>query len=463
MQINTQLSKMDGAFWRSMIAENGSDAYFDEVMEVESQLDNLSFAFDLYMGFEMGEKASGLRDKFKVDWNQFHSMSEELMNHLNNDTSDISKSYYVDNVAPQIKQIFNVMSAIELNNVDEIEKYKADATKKARDTLLWGFVVTLVISLTFSIFISVKLIEVFSQMSADLNNQAHSLKSASENLFSTSDSLSKSSVKASSSIEEVSASMNEIKSMMAQCETHSRSALGLSEESLKVITEGRAIFTQIKSSVEEIDSTSKEFGHVVEENNNELKRIIGLISDIGERAKAIDDIVFQTKLLSFNASVEASRAGEHGKGFAVVASEIGVLAENSGEAAKEIARIISNGKDLVDQVIERASSSLNHATGKLQGQVKGCEENAGQGLEKMFQIEGRSKTLSDAVTSISEAIKEQYIGVEHVSGAMDLLSEQASENSEHSNRIKETAKSGLTQADSIREVVDPLVKVVGQV
>lgn len=462
MQINTHLSKLEGAFWRAMKEENGSDAYFDQIIEVESQLDNLSFAYDLYMGFEMGEKASQLREKFATDWKKFHNFSQELLNHLNNSTSDISSAYYIEHVEPQMRQIFDVMSAIELNNVDEIEHYKADATKKARDTLLWGFIITLLVSLSFSIVMSLKLINVFSKMSTDLNSQAHSLKSSSENLFSTSDSLSKSSVNASSSIDEVSSSMTEIKAMMAQCEEHSKSALDLSHESVKVIGEGREIFSKIKTSVEEIDSTSREFNHVVEDNNNELRRIINLIEEIGEKAKSIDDIVFQTKLLSFNASVEASRAGEHGKGFAVVASEIGTLAENSGVAAKEISRIISGGKELVDDVLDKAKNSLDHATSKLQEQVKDCEQNSTKGLEKMFQIEGRSKTLSDAVVSISEAIKEQYIGVEQVSRTMDLLSEQASENSEHSSRIKETAKSGLTQADSIREVVDALVKVVGQ-
>ncbi len=463
MQINTHLSKLEGAFWRAMNSENGSDDYFNHVVEVESQLDNLSFAFDLYLGFEMGEKASHLREKFKKDWNDLHLHTEELVEKLNNASSDINEEFYQTKIAPEIKEIFDVMSAIELNNVDEIENYKADATKKARDTLLWGFVTTLVISLVFSVLISVKLIDVFSKMSSDLNVQAHSLKNSSQNLFNTSDSLSKSSNQASSSIDEVSSSMDEIKVKMGHCEGFSTSALKLASGSLQSITEGRAIFSNIKSSVEQIDSTTKDFNHVLETNNSELKRIITLIDEIGEKAKSIDDIVFQTKLLSFNASVEASRAGEHGKGFAVVASEIGTLAETSGEAAKGISRIINDGRALVDDVLEKASSSLNTATGKLQSQVKDCELNAAKGLEKMLTIEESSRQLSTSVNSISEAIKEQYISVEHVSEAMNQLSHQASENSLHSSHIKETAKSGLSQADLIKEVVDSLVQVVGKV
>ena len=65
----------------------------------------------------------------------------------------------------------------------------------------------------------------------------------------------------------------------------------------------------------------------------------------------INDIVFQTKLLSFNASVEAERAGEHGKGFAVVAQEVGNLATMSGESAEEITKILDESVKMVQKLV----------------------------------------------------------------------------------------------------------------
>ena len=65
-----------------------------------------------------------------------------------------------------------------------------------------------------------------------------------------------------------------------------------------------------------------------------------IIQEIEDKTKAIDEIVFQTKLLSFNASVEAERAGEHGRGFSVVAQEVGNLAQLSGKSAAEINEIL---------------------------------------------------------------------------------------------------------------------------
>lgn len=82
-------------------------------------------------------------------------------------------------------------------------------------------------------------------------------------------------------------------------------------------------------------------------SNKKITEITKVISEVAAKTQVINEIVFKTKLLSFNASVEAARAGDQGRGFSVVAEEVGNLAKMSGDAAKEISNITEELKYIV--------------------------------------------------------------------------------------------------------------------
>ena len=73
-----------------------------------------------------------------------------------------------------------------------------------------------------------------------------------------------------------------------------------------------------------------------------MDEINNQVNSINEAISVIDQIAFQTNILSLNAAVEAATAGEAGKGFAVVAQEVRNLANRSAEAAKEIKNLVEN-------------------------------------------------------------------------------------------------------------------------
>ena len=82
------------------------------------------------------------------------------------------------------------------------------------------------------------------------------------------------------------------------------------------------------------------------------------VNSINDAITVIDQIAFQTNILSLNAAVEAATAGEAGKGFAVVAQEVRNLASRSAEAAKEIKKIVematakaNEGKAIANEMI----------------------------------------------------------------------------------------------------------------
>jgi methyl-accepting chemotaxis protein len=127
-------------------------------------------------------------------------------------------------------------------------------------------------------------------------------------------------------------------------------------EATQSILETSEQAAQARSSVEASLETAKAGSHVVGEAVNAMDAIKASADQISTITGLIDGIAFQTNLLALNAGVEAARAGDAGKGFAVVASEVRVLAQRSGDAAREIRALIDTstnevrrGADLVEQ------------------------------------------------------------------------------------------------------------------
>lgn len=105
------------------------------------------------------------------------------------------------------------------------------------------------------------------------------------------------------------------------------------------------VTAKIESSVKQINDTNTEVGRLIEESNK-IESIVAIISDIAER----------TKLLSFNASIEAARAGNAGKGFSIVSKEVKNLAYSTITSAENIKVNIDNVQDVTKQTSEAVLS-----------------------------------------------------------------------------------------------------------
>lgn len=136
----------------------------------------------------------------------------------------------------------------------------------------------------------------------------------------------------------------------------------------------------------------------INQSSSEADKFIGLINDIA----------FQTSILSMNATIEAARAGEQGKGFAVVAQEVRTLSVRTAEASKSI-------KELIEK-----SVSLS----KFGKQVAQEADN------KIVQISDNIQAYSERINSISETAQEQTQGIKKVNDAIQKLDHITRSNNE---------------------------------
>ena len=153
---------------------------------------------------------------------------------------------------------------------------------------------------------------------------------------------------------------------------------------------------------------------------------------INEAITVIDQIAFQTNILSLNAAVEAATAGEAGKGFAVVAGEVRNLANRSAEAAKEI-------KDLV----ENAQLKTNEGKKIASNMINGYEE-----------LNANISSTIDLIDDVTTASKEQSAGMVQINDVVNNLDKITQENAQNASQADTIAQKTLEISNMIIDHAD---------
>ena len=240
------------------------------------------------------------------------------------------------------------------------------------------------------------LADTINKMLLENKTNGLTINQSSQGLLSNVEKLSVSSNESAASLEETSAALEEITSIIV---SNTQNVVKMSDFANKLshsLSDGKKLALETTSSMEEI--------------NEEVIAIKDAIS-------VIDQIAFQTNILSLNAAVEAATAGEAGKGFAVVAQEVRNLASRSAEAASEI-------KNLVESASIKADAGKRIANKMIVGY-----EDLNKNTDKTIELINEIKTAST----------EQQHGIEQINNAVTLLDNQSQQNANVASQTKEIA------------------------
>jgi len=250
------------------------------------------------------------------------------------------------------------------------------------------------------------LADIVNEMLIDNKRNGLTLNSSANVLSQNVDELNRNSNETAVSLEETSASLEEITSEIT---INTESIMKMSSYSKELTLSAKDGEVLANKTIESMDEINKE------------------VTDINNAIGVIDQISFQTNILSLNAAVEAATAGEAGKGFAVVAQEVRNLASRSAEAAKQI-------KELVENATQKANAGKKIADTMIEGFSK-LNENV-------------DKTM-DLINSVEKNSKDQKVRIEMINESVIMLDEKTQQNAAIASKAYEISQSTLDIADDI--------------
>ena len=211
------------------------------------------------------------------------------------------------------------------------------------------------------------------------------------------------------------------------------------EETTSALEEMAGQTRQSADNASQAEAMAREARGAAEEGGKSIAHMSGTMGKIRVAAegtsqiiKEVNEIAFQTNLLALNAAVEAARAGEAGRGFAVVAEEVRRLALRSKQAA-------SRTEDLIRESVSQAGTG---------------EATTRDVSERFTRIAAAVGRVTDLVSEIAAAAREQSQGLEQLNKAMGEMDAVTQQNAASSGESSSAAAELSGRAGELAALVD---------
>jgi methyl-accepting chemotaxis protein len=312
----------------------------------------------------------------------------------------------------------------------------------------------------FSYFLN-RIIQSLNAIMQSLSGSSHEVAEASTLIAHSSTELSNSVTEQASTMQEMVATIDEISAMVQRNTEATQDSLHMATTSQNLAREGGASIQQMVASFHDISQSHEAIAAAMTRSHDDIGRIITLIGEIGNQTRVINDIVLQTRLLSFNASVEAARAGDHGKGFAVVAEEVGQLAQMSGRAAREISANLEHTHHQVQDIVMRTRDTVHGLMENGKARVEAGTKVAGECGRVLSQITESFTAVHQKISEIATASREQNRGIQEVTRAIAQLDVASHQNATVAEQCSSASEQLHDESAALKTLVADLLRTVG--
>jgi methyl-accepting chemotaxis protein len=337
-------------------------------------------------------------------------------------SAQVKTSFTSEQGSDQVKAAIATIQATNvplLKTMDQAVSLYESNNNLGRIKVIQGVLLAIAFTVTGGAwyFVQTSIVNPLRSAAGTIDASSSSIDALSGSVASAAESIADGSSSQAAATEQSSASLEEITSMTRQNAESTAAADAKMQETKTTAEQAYSVMEEMTASMAEILKASEETQKIV---------------------KTIDEIAFQTNLLSLNAAVEAARAGEAGAGFAVVADEVRNLALRSADSAKDTAELIDN----IVQRIQGGSSLVKRAT---------------ESFRQVSEGAGKVALLLDEITT---ANNEQSMGVSQISTGIHEMDRLTQESVATSEEAAATAAEMHSEAQQLSGIVAVMMELV---